>query len=119
MEQLEKLRNSLLSKQTRSRKKSANNSQGGFRRFLDAPIKRKLNSLTTLTACVALLVACEVFIITYLVTLRQTMVQELSAQSQVIGTSSIPALASQDPAAGKALLHTLKLQIGINARRAL
>ncbi|MCA9470688.1 MAG: response regulator [Nitrospira sp.] len=82
---------------------------------MNAPLRRKLKSLTTLTTCVALLVAFEVFIVTYLVTLRQTMVQELSSQASVIADSSVPALLQGDAGAGTTLLHTLHLQIGINA----
>ena len=115
MGQLDSLRKQLLA-QGKSRKKvSGPSTKGSVRRFVDAPLKRKLKSLTTLTTCVALLVACEVFIVTYLVTLRQTMVQELSSQATVIADSSVPALLRDDPLAGKTLLQTLHLQIGINA----
>ncbi|GJL52589.1 MAG: hypothetical protein NPIRA01_38160 [Nitrospirales bacterium] len=115
MDQLNTLRKRHLTQETASKKARPNHSKKSFGRFLDAPIKRKLNSLTTLTTCVALLVACEVFIVTYLVTLRQTMVQELSAQANIIGTSSIPALSADDFISGNQLLKTLELQIGINA----
>ena len=115
MKQLDDLRKRLMASPTPSKKKLAHKPKGSFRRFLDAPIKRKLNSLTTLTTCVALLVAGEVFIVTYLVTLRQTMVHELSAQANVIGASSIPALSGRNRAEGHALLKTLHLQIGVSA----
>ena len=115
MDKLDELRKRLLTQKPHTKKIKTHQLAGSFRRFLDAPIKRKLNSLTTLTTCVALLVACEVFIVTYLVTLRQTMVQELSSQASVIGNSSIPALTNQDQAAADNLLQTLHLQIGINA----
>ncbi|MGB0911871.1 MAG: PAS domain S-box protein, partial [Nitrospirales bacterium] len=115
MEQLNNLRKRLMPQSSHTEEKLVGKPKGSLSRFLDAPIKRKLNSLMTLTTCVALLVACEVFIVTYLVTLRQTMVHELSAQASIIGASSIPSLSSYDQEAGNALLQTLHLQIGVNA----
>ncbi|WP_447969397.1 response regulator [Nitrospira sp. M1] len=115
MEQLDSLRHRLLSQETASKSNRPKHSKKGLGRLDNASIKRKLHSLTTLTTCVALLVACEVFIVTYLVTLRQTMVQELSAQANIIAASSIPALSDDDFISGNRLLQTLDLQIGINA----
>jgi len=115
MDQLNTLRKRHLTQGTASKKTRPTQSKKSFGLFLDAPIKRKLNSLTTLTTCVALLVACEVFIVTYLVTLRQTMVQELSAQANIIGASSLPSLLDDDFISGNRLLKNLELQIGINA----
>ncbi len=115
MKLFEKLYGRSLLQPISSKKQKAGNAKRSFGRILDAPIKRKLNSLTTLTTCVALLVAGEVFIVTYLVTLRQTMVQELSAQANIISASSVTALVHSDHAAGTRLLETLHLQIGVNA----
>jgi signal transduction histidine kinase len=64
----------------------------------------KLTWMNMLVSGVALLVSCAAFVVYDRVTFRETMVQGLSTQAQIIGANSVSAILFDDPdAAGKTL----------------
>ncbi len=75
--------------------------------FKDLSIKRKLTLLMMLTSCAALLLACLGFMTYELVTMRQTMAQELSTLAGIIADNSTAALSFKDSKAAEETLATL------------
>ena len=75
--------------------------------FRDLSIKRKLMMLMMLTSCAALLLACLSFMTYELVTMRQTMAQELKTLAGIIADNSTAALSFRDSKAAEETLGTL------------
>src|SRR5262245_19659585 len=75
--------------------------------FRDLSIKRKLTMLMMLTSCAALLLACVSFMTYELVTMRQTMAQELKTLAGIIADNSTAALSFRDSKAAEETLGTL------------
>ncbi|MDY6989880.1 MAG: response regulator [Thermodesulfobacteriota bacterium] len=67
-----------------------------MRAFRDMPIKRKLTVIIMATSVVVLLLASASFITNEVITVRQTMVENLSTLADVIGSNSIAALTFND-----------------------
>ncbi|HXA78258.1 MAG TPA: response regulator [Candidatus Acidoferrales bacterium] len=74
----------------------------------NASIARRLTWMNMLVSGTALLLACAAFIGYDMVTFRQTMVRNLSTQSQIIGSNSASALLFNDPQAAETTLSALK-----------
>ena len=74
--------------------------------FYDSSIKRKLISIIMLTSIVALLLTSVIFVVYDLITLRQTMVQDITMLSQIIGANSTASLAFNDQKSAEENLAT-------------
>src|SRR5262249_26916584 len=75
--------------------------------FKDLSIKRKLMLVMMLTSCAALLLACLGFMTYEMVTMRQTMAQELSTLAGIIADNTTAALSFRDTKAAEETLATL------------
>jgi len=75
--------------------------------FKDLSIKWKLMLLMMLTSCAALLLACLAFMTYELVTMRQTMAQELETLAGIIADNSTATLSFKDTKAAEETLATL------------
>ena len=62
----------------------------------DIPIKRKLTWITMLSSCVALLLACVIFVTYEQITLRHTMSRDFSVLADVIDDNVAPGLTFND-----------------------
>jgi signal transduction histidine kinase len=76
--------------------------------FESLPIKRKLMLVIMLTSLTALLLACAGFAAYEWVTLRRSMVNDLTTLADVIGTTSTAALIFEDTQAATEFLRALK-----------
>jgi signal transduction histidine kinase len=76
--------------------------------FEDLPIKRKLSLVIMLTSLAAVLLACAGFAMYELVTLRRSMVSDLTTLANVIGATSTAALTFEDTKAATEFLAALK-----------
>jgi signal transduction histidine kinase/CheY-like chemotaxis protein len=74
----------------------------------DHSISRKLTWMNMLVSGAALLLACAAFIGYDVMTFRATMVRNLSAQAQIIGSNSVSALLFNDPQTAENTLAGLK-----------
>src|SRR6266478_4383106 len=74
----------------------------------DHSISRKLTWMNMLVSSAALLLACAAFIAYDMVTFRETMVRNLSTQSQIIGSNTASALLFNDPQSAENTLSALK-----------
>src|SRR5258708_5656215 len=72
-----------------------------------APIRKKLLVIIMATSCLALALAAVGFVVSEVVTFRQTMTRNLILLSEVIGANSTAALSFNDTQTGAALLHSL------------
>jgi signal transduction histidine kinase/DNA-binding response OmpR family regulator len=79
-----------------------------MRNFTNASIARRLTWMNMLVSAAALVLACAAFIGYDLITLRQTIVRNLSTQAQIIGSNSASALLFNDPQAAETTLSALK-----------
>jgi hypothetical protein len=79
-----------------------------MRFFQGMPIKRKLMVIIMLTSSSVLLLASAAFVIKELLTLRHTLVTQLSTLAAVVEASSTTALLQNDLQATQATLNTLK-----------
>jgi len=71
-------------------------------------ISKKLTWMNMLVSGAALLLSCGAFIAYDRVTFRETMVQNLSIQAQIIGSNSVSALLFDDPASGEKTLSAVQ-----------
>ena len=71
-------------------------------------ISRRLTWMNMLVSGVALLLACTAFIAFDMITFRQAMVRNLSAQAQIVGSNSVSALLFNDPQSAENTLLALK-----------
>ncbi|HWF07924.1 MAG TPA: ATP-binding protein [Bryobacteraceae bacterium] len=71
-------------------------------------IRQKLTSMNMLVSGAALLLACTAFAVYELADFRQTMVNALSIQAQIVGANSASALLFNDPEAARNTLSGLK-----------
>jgi signal transduction histidine kinase/DNA-binding response OmpR family regulator len=78
------------------------------RNYANASIARRLTLMNMLVSAAALVLACAAFIGYDLVTFRQTIVRNLSTQSQIIGSNSASALLFNDPQAAETTLSALR-----------
>ena len=77
-------------------------------RFRNFSITTKLASINLLVSAVALLVACAAFASYDIITFRQTLTENLSAQARIIGSNCISALVFNDRHSAEATLGALK-----------
>jgi signal transduction histidine kinase len=78
--------------------------------FRDASIKRKLQTITLLTSCTGLLIACFAFFANDVYVLRQRLRNDLSIMADVIGSNSTAALLFNDSDAANEILKALQAQ---------
>src|ERR1700730_14288021 len=71
-------------------------------------ISRKLTVMNILVSATALLLACAAFFAYDQFTFRQSLVRTLSAQAQIIGSSSVSALVFNDPQSTTSTLSAVK-----------
>lgn len=79
----------------------------------DASIKQKLRVITLLTSGVALLVACGAFGAYDLVSFRESVVQQLWREAEIIGSNSTAAIKFRDEPAATEMLQTFRSEPGI------
>src|ERR1700737_548049 len=77
-------------------------------RLRDYSITKKLTWMNMLVSAAALLLACTAFISYEIITFRNTMVQSLSIQAQIIGSNSVSALLFNDLPSAESALEALK-----------
>lgn len=77
-------------------------------RLRDYSITKKLTWMNMLVSAAALLLACTAFISHEIITFRNTMVQSLSIQVQIIGSNSVSALLFNDLPSAESTLEALK-----------
>jgi len=66
-----------------------------------SPISRKLTVMNVVVSAVALIAACATFLAYDQYTFRDTLVRNLTAEAQIVGTNSISALTFNDPQAAE------------------
>jgi uncharacterized membrane protein affecting hemolysin expression len=71
-------------------------------------ISARLTMMNMLVSAVALLLACAGFLTYDQITFRQNLVHTLSAQAQIVGSSSVSAILFDDPQAAYNTLSALK-----------
>jgi signal transduction histidine kinase len=81
-----------------------------FTGFRDLPIRLKLTRISMLASASALLLASLGFIVYELVTFRDTMVQNLSEQSEALGINTVSALLFNDPASATETMTALRVR---------
>lgn len=85
----------------------------GMKTFRDAPIRWKLTFIPIAVAVVALIIASIAFTIFDLVEFRRDMVEELSAQAEIVGLNSSAALMFNDVVEAEELLSSLRVRKNI------
>ncbi len=75
--------------------------------FRNMPIKRKLMIITMLTCCLALLMACSVFLLYETMSYRQHMVDQLNTITGITGDNSAAALSFDDSGSAEKALQSL------------
>ncbi|SDL97061.1 Signal transduction histidine kinase [Geoalkalibacter ferrihydriticus] len=83
--------------------------------FRDAPIRQKLNAIIMLTSSVVLVLTLSAFILTEVVTFRQTLVDKTSTLAEIIGRNSRSALVFRDFLSAGETLASLSAEDGIRA----
>jgi signal transduction histidine kinase len=73
-----------------------------------SPISRKLTLMNVLVSGVALLAACAAFLAYDQYTFRQSLVRNLSAEAQIVGSNSISALTFNDPQSAEETLSAFQ-----------
>jgi signal transduction histidine kinase len=73
-----------------------------------SPISRKLTLMNILVSAVALIAACAAFLAYDQYTFRQSLVRNLSAEAQIVGSNSISALTFNDPASAEETLSAFR-----------
>ncbi len=73
-----------------------------------SPISRKLTVMNVLVSAVALIAACGSFLAYDQYTFRETLVRNLSAEAQIVGSNSISALTFNDPQAAETTLSAFQ-----------
>jgi two-component system cell cycle sensor histidine kinase/response regulator CckA len=81
-----------------------------MRSLRDMSVRRKLTAITTASAGVALLLACAAFVVYELVTFRESMVRNLSAEAQIVGRQSTSAIVFKDPDSATGTLDALRAE---------
>jgi signal transduction histidine kinase len=76
----------------------------------DLSIRAKLNLLGTLTAAMALLLACTMFVMNDVSATKDAMVQHLSTLADVLGGNCVAALTFNDPKAADDVLASLRFE---------
>jgi len=73
-----------------------------------SPISRKLTLMNVLVSAVALIAACAAFLAYDQYTFRQSLVRNLSAEAQIVGSNSISALTFNDPQSAQETLSAFQ-----------
>jgi signal transduction histidine kinase len=73
-----------------------------------SPISRKLTVMNVLVSAVALIAACGAFLAYDQYTFRESLVRNLSAEAQIVGSNSISALTFNDPSAAQETLSAFR-----------
>ncbi len=73
-----------------------------------SPISRKLTVMNVLVSAVALIAACAAFLAYDQYTFRQSLVRNLSAEAQIVGSNSISALIFNDPTSAQETLSAFR-----------
>lgn len=73
-----------------------------------SPISRRLTVMNILVSAVALIAACAAFLAYDQYTFRQSLIRNLSAEAQIVGSNSISALTFSDPAAAQQTLSAFR-----------
>jgi len=81
-----------------------------FSAFRDLPIRHKMTRISMLVSTSALLLSSLGFIVYELVTYRDTMVQNLSSQAEMIGINTVSALLFNDPKAATETMTALRVR---------
>src|SRR5260221_7311827 len=81
-----------------------------MRRLRDISIRTKLNLLVTLTAGIALALACAMFVTNDTRATKASLVQHLSTVADVVGGNCIAALTFDDPKAANDVLASLRFE---------
>jgi signal transduction histidine kinase len=73
-----------------------------------SPIARKLTLMNMLVSGIALLLACTAFLAYDRITYRESLVNNLSSQAQIIGSNSVSAIVFNDPQSAQTTLSALR-----------
>ncbi len=73
-----------------------------------SPISRKLTVMNVLVSAVALIAACGAFLAYDQYTFRESLVHNLSAEAQIVGSNSVSALTFNDPQAAEDTLSAFR-----------
>src|ERR1700730_11286661 len=88
-----------------------------MKRLRDSSIRAKLNLLGTMTAGIALILACVMFVMNDVSATKQAMVQHLNTLADVLGGNCIAALTFNDPKAANDVLASLRFEPTIHVAR--
>ena len=83
--------------------------------FRDSPIRRKLMLLSVLTSSVTLLFACAAFVSYELVTYRESTLQRISSQAEIVAYNIASALLFDDPESASKTLAALRAEPNVLA----
>src|SRR3984893_6300356 len=81
-----------------------------MKRLRDSSIRAKLNLLGTMTAGIALILACVMFVMNDVSATKQAMVQHLNTLADVLGGNCIAALTFNDAKAANEVLASLRFE---------
>jgi uncharacterized membrane protein affecting hemolysin expression len=81
-----------------------------MRRFKDAPIKRKLVTLTTATSLIVLIVAASGFLASTIVSFKTQRARTLELLARVVAENATAALTFADPTSAEITLQSLKAE---------
>ncbi len=83
--------------------------------FRDAPVRQKLTTIIMLTSSLVLVLTLAAFILTEVVSFRQTLVDKMSSLAQIIGTNCKVALVFKDKFSADETLASLAAESDIEA----
>ncbi len=84
------------------------------RLFGNMPIRRKMVVITMLTSCLALVIACSVFLLHETYGYRDHLAEELNTVAGIVGDNCASALSFDDPAAAEKALESLSNMTSIS-----
>ncbi|WP_305042605.1 response regulator [Geoalkalibacter sp.] len=83
--------------------------------FRHAPIRQKLNAIIMLTSTVVLVLTLTAFIVSEIVSYRQTLVEKTASLAEIIGRNTSSALIFKDPLSAQETLASLAVEESIEA----
>ncbi|WP_429884722.1 response regulator [Geoalkalibacter halelectricus] len=83
--------------------------------FKNAPIRQKLTAIIMLTSTVVLVLTLAAFILTEIVTFRQTLIDKTATLAEIIGRNSQSALVFRDPLSAGETLASLSAEDSVQA----
>src|SRR2546423_15589763 len=83
--------------------------------FRDSPIRGKLMVVTVLTSALTLLFVCIAFVAYELVTYRESTLQRISSQAEIVGYNIASALLFDDPESASKTLAALRAEPNVLA----